>query len=84
MTGNLDTLLDSKILERARRETLFGDRLYEILVQYQNCQLKPKDGERIGALDMELTDLYNRIWHAAFDATPNTKRPKRKAPAMIG
>lgn len=86
MTGKIDTLFDSEILNRARAETIFGEQLYELLLAYQECgKFRKLNGTSlpVGELDAELSELYNQIWHAAFYAAPNAKKKRRaKAEAL--
>ncbi len=53
-------------LDRAKAECVFTERLYEILMTYQeryHIRRKPlKKSEKVGELNLELSRLYNQIW----------------------
>jgi hypothetical protein len=65
------------------------DRLYEILLAYQNrdnvrpCRQKPlKESERVGDLSLELSRLYNKIWSATLELNSNARSKKKEKTEM--
>jgi hypothetical protein len=59
-------------LDRAKDECNFSDRLYDILLAYQNGQ--PLGGRppgtppgNVGDLNFQMSRIYNLIWSAAID-----------------
>lgn len=71
-------------LDRAKAECRFTDRLYEILLAYQNGL--PIGGRptsavppgNVGELNPETSRLYNLIWCAALDMSNQDGKPKKK------
>jgi hypothetical protein len=71
-------------MDRAKAECKFSDRLYDILLAYQNRgnvrpgRQKPlKESERVGDLSLELSRLYNRIWSATLELNSNARSKKK-------
>lgn len=69
-------------MARAKAECEFTDRLYQIILNYQNrhhaVKQKPfKESERIGDLSLELSRLYNLIWSAILPLNEKAKSKKK-------
>jgi|SRR5215475_1069424 len=72
---------DDSVLERARLECTFADRLYDILLEFQRRgeivrKIKSAAAGPIGDLNMIHTGLYNVIWDAAFNVVSGGQRNK--------
>ena len=71
------------IMDRAKAECVFSDRLYEILLVYQeryhDRKREPlKKSEKVGDLNLELSRLYNQIWSAVMGLQERAKQGKDK------
>lgn len=73
-----------QIMDRAKAECAFTERLYEILLAYQtgkNPIGQPPKGippGNVGELNPAMSRLYNRIWSAAMGLQEKAKQPKQK------
>jgi hypothetical protein len=74
-----------KVLNKAKAECVFTDRLYEILLAHQNrdnvrpARRKPlRESERVGDLSLELSRLYNKIWSATLELNSNARSKKKE------
>lgn len=89
MGKHFDYRQDSRddIMDRAKAECEFTDRLYEILLAYQSRKKligrKPGDipSGNVGELNPEMSRLYNLIWSAALPL--NDKNSKKKQPNQM-
>ena len=74
------------IMERAKAECVLTDKLYAILMEYQeryhDTKREPlKKSEKVGDLNLELSRLYNQIWTVLIGLN-NKYRPKKKQKQM--
>ena len=63
---------------KARKETEFSNRLYVLLLNYQNCKMRVDKLAKVGELDAELSTLYDLIWNAALNPQPRERKKKAK------
>lgn len=74
----------ANIMERAKAECVFTDRLYEILLAYQRGEKtlgRKPDGipaGNVGEFNSEMTRLYNLIWAATLELNDKAKPKKDK------
>ncbi len=66
-TGQKKQKIYDDIMKRAKAECVFTDKLYAILMEYQeryhDTKREPlKMNEKVGDLNLELSRLYNQIW----------------------
>jgi len=74
---------DTDFMDRAKEECRFSDRLYEIMLSYQeryhDRKRKPlKENERVGDLNLELSRLYNLIWTAVMGLNDKSRSKKKE------
>lgn len=78
-----------KILEKARAECDFNDRVYEILLAYQRGGVvRGRVSEsvppgRVGELNVALSRIFNQIWSAAQDLSAAGKARAKKKEEVI-
>lgn len=77
-------------LNRAKAECEFTERLYKILLDYQNGEkIRGRHPEgipkgKIGELDEEMSRLYNLIWASAVGLNEKARsKPKQKQMEVI-
>ena len=73
-------------MDRAKAEYTFGERLYEILLDYQNRFVgrKPyKKDDKIGELTPQMSHLYNLIWASAIGLNDKGKSKKKQQVEVI-
>lgn len=75
-------------MARAKAECEFTDRLYSILMAYQEryhaVKRKPlKESERVGDLSLELSRLYNLIWSVALPLNDKARSKKKQEQEVI-
>lgn len=77
-------------LDRAKAECIFTERLYDILLAYQNREkIRGRHPEgipkgKVGELDEEMSRLYNLIWASAIGLNEKAKsKPKQKQMEVI-
>lgn len=77
-----------KILDRAKAEYQFSDRLYEILLSHQKGKTFDGRGLReappgnVGELNSDLSRLYNLIWSAALPLNDKARSKKKDKQQM--
>lgn len=87
----LDYRQDSsdEIMDRAKAECAFTDRLYEILLAHQRgrgVSGNPDQGAppgNVGELNPAMSRLYNLIWSAALGLNHNARTKKSKQQEVI-
>jgi hypothetical protein len=76
-----DTYGESDIMDRAKAECGLSNRLYNLLIEYQErFQTKQppySEEEKIGQLNLPLSRLYNELWHLLIEA-PAGDRARRQ------
>lgn len=80
------------VYERAKAECQFSDRLYELMIKYQErlhstgnkAWSKPlRESERVGDLNLPLSRLYNQIWTIALGLNKKDAPTKQKEMEVI-
>ena len=75
-----------EIIARAKAEYIFGERLYEILLDYQNrfVDRRPyKKDDKIGELTPQMSHLYNLIWASAIGLNDKGKSKKKQQQGVV-
>jgi hypothetical protein len=75
------TYADADIMDRAKAECGLSNRLYNLLIEYQErfqtTQPPYHPAEKVGQLNLPLSRLYNELWHLLIEA-PAGDRARRQ------